>query len=388
MSLPGDNPLSKVVVSKDNVIAIIAFIVSIPFQLLSRQVFLISSIVLAVFLILNLIYVWAKGIDIKRLFDDTVLKSVASFWIGSTIVLGVSFCYTSFIEHRTRSERESFLASNVSQSLLCDIVVGKLMAENIEPTYEWLDSMGVINESHCYDYICGSYYIGLESSDYAKARKHFKIAAEDNPLAAYLYGECLYLGLADIPEEEEGVRYFRYAAEHEVLDAQFRLFGHYALSGDIGEAEKWYKRIIHINWARTFTVSLSNSNLFDSRGSDSALETFLKPIMTHIMDVRNRTALALYSIQMSRNRPYAAMQVIDEFIDSIPGETSKAERQRVKEQFAQMKYNVFANSGNYVEARKIYKKYSSSFDNSGMLKLTYSVPMRVVFDFGSSENGE
>lgn len=87
----------------------------------------------------------------------------------------------------------------------------------------------------CNDFIKGYGY--YNQKDYVEAAPHLKKASEKCAVAAYLYGNILYHGLGVSADKYEALKYYKQAAEKEVVEAKYRLMMHYIKENDYDSAE-------------------------------------------------------------------------------------------------------------------------------------------------------
>lgn len=370
---------------KNRVVAILAFILSMPFQLLTRQVFYISLIVFCVFLLGNILYLWAKKESIKNLFNDPVLKSLALFLAGASTIAAFTFCVTTLSEKQNSMEREELFTEYISQRIVCDMAIKQLEVENKEPSYEWLDSMGVVNTNSLYDLICGVYY-GTEnhlSCNYKKARDYLSKAAETNPSAAYLYGECVYLGLGDIPDRPRGIEFINMAAEKQVIEAQYRLLGISVLSNNLREAEKWYSRIVYANTKDSVDIRFNNTNLINREDSNRVSQNgeAIKENLLHWYNMSIDSFDLMCALQIKEKKPFAAICLCEDYLSKTPWCKKGKNKQKIRAFLDRVKFTILMETGNRVQAKHIADKhdYGSRFPRKEDLELDLEFPLLITF---------
>lgn len=362
--------------SRDKAIAWGAFLISMPIQVLSSQVLYISLCVFLVFLIGSFFYLWIEKQKITKLFKDPVLFFLSRFLAGALVAYVVTFTWTSYLEKRDKRERKEMLTEYISQRIVCDLALNKLEKEKITPSYEWLDSMGIVNNKSIYDVICGLYY-GDEKGgqDFNKARSFFEKASKENHFAAYLYGKYVYMGLGDIPDNR-GIELITSAAEHQVQDAQYELLGLKAISGNVEEAEKWYSRIIHAEMDDNINIELSNSNLI---GIDEVNKSVLMDNINHFFKISYDAFSIVLGLQIKAKKPYAANIVCKDYFTHL--EHHVTDKKKLRTFIDAAKYTVFMQTGNMVQAKRIAKKHSNwagitMWDSP---EISYQIPFNVNF---------
>lgn len=348
-------------IKKDNIIYALSLIVSLFFQLLSSQVLLISALVFVVFLAGNLVFLWiTEGkVTFKGLFRDPVLKSMGLFLTGAVLTAGFSYCKTEHIKRKDSRERKELLTEYISERILCDLTLGQLEQDGKEPSYAWCDSVGVVNEKSIYDLICGHYYLYSKKPDYQKARSYLKKASEVNPHAAYLYGECLYLGLGDISEKEKGLPLITWAAEKQILEAQFRLLGMSIISKNLTEAEKWYGRMVQARTEERVSVYFNNFLLVDPEDEDKAKrgQDAIENVLSHIFTLTFDAYELLYDLQIKGKKPYAAIKICEDYLSESSWFIADNDK-KLETLINRLKYIAFIQTGNYIQARKVARSHS------------------------------
>lgn len=362
--------------SRDKAIAWGAILISMPIQVLSSQVLYISLCVFLVFLIGSFFYLWIEKQKITKLFNDPVLFFLSRFLTGALVAYVVTFTWTSYLEKRDKRERKEMLTEYISQRIVCDLALNKLDKEKITPSYEWLDSMGIVNNKSIYDVICGLYY-GDEKGgrDFTKARSFFEKASKENHFAAFLLGKFVYMGLGDIPDKR-GLELMASAAEHQVLDAQFELLGLKAISNNVEEAEKWYSRIIHAEMEDNIYIEFKNSNMI---GEDSVNDSVLKDSFSHIYTISYYAFSIVLDLQRKAKKPYAANKICKDYITQAKHYVE--DRKKLRAFIDAAKYVIFMDTGNVVQAKRIAKKHSSwagitMWDSP---EISYQIPFNVNF---------
>lgn len=344
--------------SKNKIISLTAFVVSIPFQLVSSQTLIIASVFFLIFLGGDILYILVTKEKKSILLRDPILLALASFLVGTSSVTLLSLASTTSYDNRSSSERNAILADYVAQLITCDLAINQFEEKNIEPSYEWLDSMGIVDDKSIYDLILGMYYndhTHHNHLDYQKARYYFEKAANDNPYAKYLYGHYLYMGIGDISEESRGIDTITKAAEMGVLDAQFKLLGLSAAKNNIDEAEKWYSYIINATIEDSLIVYF-NPNLINE--PDDIIKQAINNNVENIFLTINEALCLMCDIQIKEKKPYAAIKLCNDYFKILSRRSGKEYDKEIDKLIAGIKYYVFIETGNITQAIKIAHKRS------------------------------
>lgn len=177
-------------------------------------------------LVLGVVYALVFGLKILYRQEES-LKSVllsctvkshpvsAIFWmiIGGLAAMGVNKVNEI---RQDRIDREEFLQAYAQYQ-------NAILYDYVDPRED------------CNDFIKGYGY--YNQKDYVEAAPHLKKASEKCAVAAYLYGNILYHGLGVSADKYEALKYYKQAAEKEVVEAKYRLMMHYIKENDYDSAE-------------------------------------------------------------------------------------------------------------------------------------------------------
>lgn len=365
------------------ILAVFAFIVSLPLQYVTAQAFRISLIVFLVYLAGNLVYVWNTKESIKVITKDPVMVAITWFLIGTSIVRLYNGAKTAIAQKQDSKDKKEMITSYLSYKLIAYTALEYLDEKNLDPNSERLDSLGIINENSMHDLICGLYYDDNKHADYAKARNYYRKASPNNSLARGIYGDFVYYGIADIPSDE-GYKYIEDAAKLYVPEAQYRMLGFCAKTNSLEEAEKWYKSLSRYETAILVDLYFSNDILRNYVESNNGAigQKVIDDVIDHYFTLSSEAYILMTSLQVQNKKPYAAIRLSEEYWNSIiKNEKDRDKKKQYRLFLEAYKYRVFMNTGNKRKAMMIEKKYNSIFNGSFYrnIEVINNIPIEVNY---------
>lgn len=360
-------------------INVAAVISSMYFQHVDSQVIWVALIFFIVFFLGELLrlIIMKRKISLKELFDSPLLRALSLFLCG-TVAVSAYYSIESLKaqkeSEKDESARQELFETNIGQQIVRDIVLDCLQRDNHEPTIEWCESAGISNESHLAEYICGSYYLKTNPTDYQKARSFFETASSSCPLALFDYGKMVYYGYGDIPDKESGLLLIQKAAEQEVLEAHYFLFGKAVIEDNsrkaISEYAKYEKALCD-----TVNIRFENTALFDYFNDEKRARAYRIADEAMLSWHESRWSLfcTMLPFCMSDNNPNAALNAIDEYFKPIKRIGT------IPYMINYLKYFVLMRSGNTSQANKYERKGISGVPST--YGMQYEFSKECVFNF-------
>ena len=235
----------------------IPFVAGLPFQVVSRQTWIVSLVFVGVAFLLALVHCLSnkpkdKQMEWRGLWtgpEGFLLKGAIGFCLSSCLAAIPSVVKKEFME--SRSEKENRI---LYEQYFSDI-------DNIILAEEYLSEKGIAPEPAAFADLkfpprllkAALGYCEYKKGNYREAREAFGTDMSHNPISAYYLGLMTWLGLGDIPNREEGLGLIRRAAKGQVHEAQLFLF-YQAIKDNDYEAAEFYSDAIFRNGEATSRI--------------------------------------------------------------------------------------------------------------------------------------